>query len=390
MSSKIGSDPEFMVVKPDGEGISAREVPLLHENWDQNKPLGSDGDNGELRPAAAVSTDDHVDNIAALLFKFGRRTNYGIKAGSSGGLKVRDWDGNIEADHRPLGGHIHFDMPRDEDNRVPDWDDFSYAGEDLESTNPLGRRLKMLDLYLALPVRLIDDGREFNNRLEDGDYGYLSDIRTGDRTGVVEYRTLPSWLVSREWSRRVLTLGRTIWDLADLKLNRRGWSDVWEGLQKGWAHELERRQLMSLYKKHCLPYWMKLIERAPELKPFLDPWMQMIAENKRWTFKDDALEHWPTVRHLGENVDLARGRFKVEREKVNAVRQSISPPKRPCVLYQLHPGEGDEVVRSEGGEGVKPLVNVVKKELRDALMVGLNENPSAMAQKKLERMLRRV
>lgn len=172
----IGSDPEFGLVNEDGCQIEATEY--LPEST--SSEIGVDGHChiGELRPKHAETPREHVDNIARLVWQISDYVPHDVCV-RAGAMVGRD---------DSIGGHIHFGA-RDVDMKL------------------VGRTL---DYYLALPVGLIERQEPAIRRRDRCGYGGLGDIR--EQPWGMEYRTLPSWLVSRGIALSVLSVGYAVVD----------------------------------------------------------------------------------------------------------------------------------------------------------------------------------
>jgi len=95
ISITLGGDPEFEVIW-EGEVVPANSL-LIFRDGDTDDPIGTDGaaHTAELRPDAAYSEEEYVENFLALL------------------EEVKD-EGvllSVQGDTYPLGGHIHIGSP---------------------------------------------------------------------------------------------------------------------------------------------------------------------------------------------------------------------------------------------------------------------------------------
>ncbi|MUT65358.1 hypothetical protein [Paenibacillus sp. NEAU-GSW1] len=162
---KIGADPEFVLVRPDGRIASASR--FLGEGT--GGAAGSDALRigrrivypvAELRPEPAEHPALLADHVRQLLFRALSRISDPTLRWAAGAMPVPGL---------ALGGHIHI------------------------SGVPLSARLlRLLDSYAALPLALVEDPAGRGRRPR---YGVLGDFRLQPHGGF-EYRTLPSWLVS--------------------------------------------------------------------------------------------------------------------------------------------------------------------------------------------------
>lgn len=172
----LGADPEFVLLAPDGKVVPAsRYLP----------PYGAAGSDSvvrrgvrlwplaELRPEPSEEPPEVVRSIRRLLAEASRRIGHGpIPAWRAGAWPVRGL---------PLGGHIH-----------------------LSGAALTGERLRALDNAVALPLRLLEPPGAAARRPR---YGALGDFRMQPHGGF-EYRTPPSWLVSRKLALGVLALAK--------------------------------------------------------------------------------------------------------------------------------------------------------------------------------------
>jgi hypothetical protein len=94
ISITLGGDPEFEVYV-DGELVPAKKLPVFKRGG-KFGPIGTDGDSdiAELRPEAAYSPEEYVENFLRLVKSLRKR-------------KRRDYALSVKGDVYPLGGHIH-------------------------------------------------------------------------------------------------------------------------------------------------------------------------------------------------------------------------------------------------------------------------------------------
>lgn len=161
----IGADPEFILVDPNGKIIAAStyfskddaeefgaDVMLVKQGW--THPIA------ELRPSPSQFPDELLKKVQRLMIKAARQMNDSSIHWLAGGMPKKGMS---------LGGHIHI--------------------SGISCTSAI---LRLLDCYVALPLRLIEDPGGSRRRPK---YGALGDFRRQSYGGF-EYRTLPSWLVS--------------------------------------------------------------------------------------------------------------------------------------------------------------------------------------------------
>jgi len=160
-SIRIGADPEFVLVKPNGRIASADRF------FGVGGGAGADAlligqrlayPIGELRPDPAGTPSELAVNVRRQLIRADAKVDDDSLQWLAGAMPI----GGIA-----LGGHIHL------------------SGVLLTS-----RLLRQLDRYVALPIAMIESDSGRRPR-----YGMLGDYRHQSHGGF-EYRTLPSWLVS--------------------------------------------------------------------------------------------------------------------------------------------------------------------------------------------------
>ena len=172
----IGSDPEF-AVKRRGSRRVEYAARVISGGTSSSARIGVDGaqDVGELRPPPSYSPEQHIqeieDLVAELVATYPDMNFYG--GGSHGSS--------------PVGGHIHF----------------SGAGIIGSNIRRSSHVIRCLDAFLALPVMMIEGKKASRGRRRS--YGTLGDVRRQPHGGF-EYRTLPSWLVSKEAATAVLQI----------------------------------------------------------------------------------------------------------------------------------------------------------------------------------------
>lgn len=173
---KIGSDPEFCLYN--GYVIPAREV--ISDRKHKNR-VGCDGASatGELRPRPADCPLKHAKIVGQLIARMRRsiknqHPTYQLRAGSMGGTSLRS-----------LGGHIHF----------------SCLEKSLYLTSNASSVARNLDIFLSIPLRLIEDNR-YSKMRRTGIYGHWNDFRFQPHG--MEYRTPSSWIISKEITEAVL------------------------------------------------------------------------------------------------------------------------------------------------------------------------------------------
>lgn len=163
ISIGLGMDPEFVLMKDNGEIVYASEF------MEPGGVAGSDAVRfqgevihpiAELRPSPKSNPRELFYEMKKALHEAHRLIWDHSLSWRAGALPNVDF---------PLGGHLHF--------------------SGVKLSLPL---LQALDNYLALPLILLEDPKGRHRRPR---YGYLGDFRRQTHGGF-EYRTLPSFLVS--------------------------------------------------------------------------------------------------------------------------------------------------------------------------------------------------
>jgi len=151
----LGADPELIIENEENEQVPADEL------FGFAGEIGTDGHSHvmEIRPAPAENPLSLVDNIEELLQKANQMIPYDLQ------LKAGSYC------HDPIGGHIHFE------------------------TRYSRKLLNLLDCYLAVPLLLLENLNDAIYRRKNTNYGLLSAYE--NKMWGFEYRTPPSWLVSK-------------------------------------------------------------------------------------------------------------------------------------------------------------------------------------------------
>src|SRR3990167_76899 len=172
----IGADPEIAIVSPlHGKYVSAQS--LITDDMSRSGEFGLDGNPStlELRPKPSTNPLEVVENIYQILesakTKYPQIFRMNLKAS----------DNNLS-----IGGHVHF------------------------GTSQKDGMLPALNTLLALPLSLVENKKHRYARVENSSYGKWGDARSQEWG--FEYRTLPSWLATRQLSEATLSLGYLIVD----------------------------------------------------------------------------------------------------------------------------------------------------------------------------------
>ena len=251
----IGSDLEFMLkgknkqmvlasryFLPNGEiGCDARSLA-----GDKNKrPLA------ELRPKACDTPEELCNAIEELIRQVARKINRPYPLLLAGSAPFERFG---------IGGHIHF-------SGIP----FS------------GRFVHLLDLYLGLPLMLIEDPRTARRRRPK--YGYLGDIRFKEYGGF-EYRTPASFLVDPSIALGTYALALTLANHFD----QMPYYDLHERRLLAAFYNNDRETLLDI----AMAVYASLKETSTyrQYQDAIDPIFWMIEKDEVWDEEIDLREAW--------------------------------------------------------------------------------------------------
>lgn len=259
----LGADPEFVLQAPNGKVVPAsRYLP----------PGGLAGCDSvvrrgvrvwplvELRPDPDREPAEIVASIRRLLARAARR----IERAGAAAPPLRWRAGAWPVPGLPLGGHIHI------------------SGAALT-----GERLRALDNAVALPLRLLEPPGAAGRRPR---YGALGDFRRQSHGGF-EYRTPPSWLVSRRLALGALSLAKIAAEQAGALAGSRPLDD--DALRDAfYAPVSERSAGLEALREAALTFYDKLQK--------LDGYRRYAAEI------DYVFESIRARRHWDESADIRR------------------------------------------------------------------------------------
>ncbi|MBW5446533.1 hypothetical protein GE107_10730 [Cohnella sp. CFH 77786] len=257
----LGADPEFLLQAPNGRVVPAsRYLP----------PDGSAGCDSvvrrgvrlwplvELRPEPAEEPAAVADAIGRLLAAAARKIGREPLIWRAGAWPVPGL---------PLGGHVHL------------------SGAALTS-----ERLRALDNAVALPLRLLEPPGAAARRPR---YGALGDFRRQPHGGF-EYRTPPSWLVSRRLALGVLSLAKIAAEHAGELAGRRpldedALRDAFYGTDRAESGEGEAR-----LRKAALGFYEELRRTAGYRKyaEAVDFVYEAVAAGRKWDETADIRAKW--------------------------------------------------------------------------------------------------
>ena len=180
----IGADPEFILMKKDGDIQYAGQV----QNFGHEGELANDGPLAEVRPKPATNIKDFVDNIQKIFESNPRRDC----------IMSYDWIGGCFFNSRgkqrefAVGGHAHIGTP------VQIVEFINNSNQNHIKSMIFACLQKVLDEYISIPMLKIE-GKEDGVRRRHH-YGKFGDYRTDHSR--LEYRTLSGmWLVHPDLAR---------------------------------------------------------------------------------------------------------------------------------------------------------------------------------------------
>lgn len=178
----IGADPELALLNPlTGKYADAHSI-FRPDGSPTSASFGYDANPStvELRPKFSTDPLEVVDNIYKILEDAKKEFPQVFR------LDIKPSDSTIS-----VGGHIHLGHKK-------------YVNDDYLRT----RATNLLDYLLAIPVSFLEIPEHRYNRLRNRGYGKLGDAR--QQEWGLEYRTLPSWIATRELAESVLSIGHLI------------------------------------------------------------------------------------------------------------------------------------------------------------------------------------
>ncbi|WP_019119211.1 putative amidoligase domain-containing protein [Brevibacillus massiliensis] len=251
----LGADPEFALRSQTGEmgiasaflgkhGIAGCDFARTQENRLENHfPLV------ELRPKPA----DEPDQLLRHLYRAMQVARSKIDSSwewIAGGMPFRGF---------PIGGHIHF-----------------------SGVVPTFQLARKLDSYLSLPLCLVEDSGSRDRRPR---YGFLGDVRKQPHGGF-EYRTLPSWLVTPQTARGVLTLAKLVadqqWHLTQMPATDLGVQMAYYRGDTAFLRPVVRDLLKELTR---LPMYRRY-------EQVLEPFFRDLTSGKNWPAEQDFRPAW--------------------------------------------------------------------------------------------------
>ncbi len=267
---KIGSDPEFLFVK-DGSLYNASN---LYSGTGMNDEIGVDGhaSTAELRPKAKTNPIEHFNEIEKNLKKvYSKVKSMGITT-LAGSKKFGDI----------IGGHIHFG------NVYIHANDGTLTNKDI---------VNILDLYLGLPLMMVEEEKESSNRKLS--YGQLSDVRKQPHG--FEYRTPSSWLVSRGITKSALCLAYTVMD-AYLQNGKKIYN---ESIYRGTIDRIKFNKTNKKYYSQLMGYVYHKIKQMPLYGTYhkeINSLFSMIKLGMVWKSNADIFSNWGIKERNGKII----------------------------------------------------------------------------------------
>ena len=182
----LGLDPEFLFVDKKGDVKSAYSL------LSRGNKFGCDGCStlAELRPSPHAEPEKVVSNMHRIMKNTSSRKPQ---------VLMYDWRAGTYYKSYSLGGHIHIGHP-----------DLSYlsgSSSALAREGFAGKIATAFDVYLATEVLLKEDIVEAEQR-RVGSYGHWGAYRM--QQWGVEYRTLPSFIVSPLFTEGILSIAKVL------------------------------------------------------------------------------------------------------------------------------------------------------------------------------------
>ncbi len=251
----LGTDLEFMMRSKQGKMVMAsRYFPLKGAVGCDDRSFAGDRNRrplAEIRPDPAEMPEVLLANVKKTLKKatqLAKHTSPEWLAGSAPFVRY------------PIGGHLHF------------------------SGVPLTARLvNLLDIYLGLPLMLIEDPDTAVRRRPK--YGFLGDIRQKDHGGF-EYRTPASFLVDPQITYAAFALAYTIalhqHELPYLPLHRQDYARAFYKSDRDYLLPLVELAFRELEKTKTYNQYQEVIE----------PIFSMIRNDEIWDESIDIRHAW--------------------------------------------------------------------------------------------------
>lgn len=278
----IGTDLEYTIVDKKGNLRSAKDLIKLRRGTRQNVHFGYDGNNetGEIRVKPADNPGDLLKNVKKLL-----------EASKKKYPQVFNNKMVVNDQRQSVGGHIHFGHP------------FLLNSKPEKRKAYTPRIIKNLDNLLAIPSMFFEDDEYSKWRKQSMGYGKLGDVRYQDWG--IEYRTLPSFLNSRELTEVIFYVSYSITHASIFdNFECRPVSDNERILQSTHIHQV--RDLL----KHSLDTSFKQLislpkYKQPKYKTNTDRFIKLVMNEKN-LYKTEIKEGWKIKFNIQDFYNLDR------------------------------------------------------------------------------------
>ena len=276
----IGSDPEFAFVSPTDKGRTLDACEVFSPKTEATSidcEFGYDGHNAtaEIRPKPQNNPKDAVKEIKALLERNKK-------------LYPQAYKYNLMAtnDRLSLGGHIHFGHPLLTQNNP-------------EYVNLIKQITKNLDNLLAFPCIYLENKEDGKRRRQNFNYGHLSDWR--EQNWGFEYRTLSSFIASRELTNDIFYLGHAIADATinhNFKCKEVTTTEGFDYAFNAQSRDLLRPHLPAIFKQErALPK----VKKEADYKKAVEDFIKLVEKEvpifdteikKGWNIDFDISDFW--------------------------------------------------------------------------------------------------
>ena len=261
----IGADPEFVCLDQFGKIIHASDV--VDDDDETPSEFGHDGCESvfEVRPSPHVNPPTVINRIRNI-FLNSIRLHPEL-------LQYRWTAGSVVNGH-PIGGHIHFGIS--------------------DYTNNYQYIVSILDVYLGLPLLLLEKVNEAKNRRKKS-YGKKGDFRDPDYG--LEYRTPSSWLVSPQIAVAALCLAKTI-VYEYLNTNFHSVITI-NSINKTDFNQVYRNKLKKIFYS-VWPHITRM-QLYPKYQSYINLIYFLILHNRTWHPYGDLKQTWGLVDSSLEN-----------------------------------------------------------------------------------------
>lgn len=208
-------------------------------------------DVGELRPCYATTPNEHHSNIKDLIFQIDIPKEYEIRAGAY-------------VDGLSIGGHIHLGL-----------DVFECGETDLNGIS------KYLSQHAGMLFRKIEIREDLKHRgFHESGYGKFGDYDEADWG--IEWRMLPSWLVSSDIALSALSLAYVVGSEYEINPEVITRPDL-------------PTQIRNFESTSSATRMINKVEKMTEYKKYskeLEPLFQMLINKEKWKTNVDIRDEW--------------------------------------------------------------------------------------------------